>query len=235
MTQSKNQARQAQRDGRFLERGQKQTTDGNLTIMVHAFSREAHNLLSVRNMHYSNQISTTQQTQDTETGYAWLEPGHTMMWLLGASTISYYQEMAAEEPMTWSGPHESAERLSFNTFLPHPLRSSITALRSFFGMAMLSASCAWLMTSLVYAAELFPFPSQSSTQQRSVERQPAGKAQLSTDDEKRVSMIATQAKQLSPSDRSELKSSIQKSLNEAAAKRNLNQVKYFSELLRQIE
>ena len=173
--------------------------------------------------------------EGAETGCSCLEPSHTMMWLLGASSISYYQEMAAEEPMTWSGPHESAEHLSINTFLPHPLRSSITALRSFFGVAILAGTCAWHITSLVYAAELYPFSPPSSSQQRSVERQPAGKAQLSTDDEKRVSRIATQAKQLSPSDRSELKSSIQKSLNEAAAKRNLNQVKYFSELLRQIE
>jgi hypothetical protein len=68
-----------------------------MTRMVHAFPREAHNLLSVRNMHHSNQLSTTQRTQVSETVCSLLEPDHTMMWLLGTSTISYYQEMAAEE------------------------------------------------------------------------------------------------------------------------------------------
>ena len=119
--------------------------------------------------------------------------------------------------------------------LPHPPRSSITALRTFFGKAILAGSCIVSIPALSSAAELYPFTPPSSSQQRSVERQPAGKAKLSTEDETRISRITTQAKQLSPSDRNELKISIQKSLNEAAAKRNLNQVKYFSELLRQID
>ena len=102
-------------------------------------------------------------------------------------------------------------------------------------VAILAGTCIVSIPSLSSAAELYPFTPPSSSQQRSIERQPAGKAQLSTEDETRISRIATQAKQLSPSDRSELKSSIQKSLNAAAAKRNLNQVKYFSELLRQID
>jgi hypothetical protein len=202
--------------------------------MVHAFPREAHNLLSVRNMHYSNQISTTQHTQDTETGCACLEPGQTMMWLLGTSTIPYYQEMAAEEPTTWLEPTDRAERL-YDQSLPHPTRSPITALRSFFGMAMLAGSCAWLMTSLVYAAELFPFPLPSSPQSRSIERQPTATPQLSTEDEKRISRIVTQTKQLSPSDRNQLKSSIQDSLNEAVANGKLNQAQYFRKLHRQID
>jgi hypothetical protein len=206
-----------------------------ITIMVHAFPREAHNLLSVRNMPDNNRLSTTQHTQDTETGCACLDPGHTMMWLLGASTISYYQEMAAEEHPASLEPHDRAERLYDKESLPHPTRSPITALRTFFGIAMLVGSCTLSPLSLSSAAELFPYTPPSPSQQRSLERQPAGKAQLSTEDETRISRIAIQAKQLSPSDRSELKSSIQKSLNAAAAKRNLNQVKYFSELLRQID
>ena len=186
-------------------------------------------------MRDSNRLSTTQHTQDTETGCACLEPGHTMMWILGASTISYYQEMAAEEHPASLEPHDRAERFYDTKTLPHSRRSSITALRTFFGIAILVGSFTLSPLSLSSAAELYPFTPPSSSQQRSVERQPAGKAQLSTEDETRISRIATQAKQLSPSDRSELKSSIQKSLNAAAAKRNLNQVKYFSELLRQID
>jgi hypothetical protein len=173
--------------------------------MVHAFFREAHNLLSVQNMHDSNRLSTTQHAQDTETGCACLEPSHTMMWLLGTSTISYYQEMAAEKPMTWSGPHESAERLSVNTFLPHPLRSSITALRSFFGMAILAGSCALSALSLSSAAELFPYAPPSPSQQRSVERQPAAKPPLSSEDLDRISKIATQARNLESSKRIQMR------------------------------
>jgi hypothetical protein len=123
--------------------------------MVHALPREAHNLLSVWNMNYRDQLRNTKPTEGAESGCACLEPGHTTMWLLGASTISYYQEMAAHEALTSSGPHEGAEHLSVNTILPHPLRSSITALRSFFGIAILVGSCALSATSLVVAADLF--------------------------------------------------------------------------------
>jgi hypothetical protein len=206
-----------------------------MTIMVHAFSREFHNLLSVWNMPDSNRLSTTQHTQDTETGCACLEPGHTMIWLLGTSTISYYQEMAAEEQPTSLEPHDRAERLYDKESLPHPTRSPITALRTLFGIAMLVGSCILSAPSRLSAAELFPFPSQSSPQSRSIERQPTTPPQLSAEDEKRISRIASQTKQLSPSDRSQLKSSIQDSLNEAVANGKLNQAQYFRKLLRQID
>ena len=131
-------------------------------------------------------------------------------------------------------PHITDHQMILDA-LSHHTRSSIRALQTFLGIAILAGSCIVSIPSLSSAAELYPFTPPSSSQQRSVERQPAGKAQLSTEDETRISRIATQAKQLSPSDRNQLKISIQKSLNEAAAKRNLNQVKYFSELLRQID
>ena len=38
---------------------------------------------------------------------------------------------------------------------PHHTRSSIRALQTFFGTAILSASCALPLTSLIFAAELF--------------------------------------------------------------------------------
>jgi hypothetical protein len=119
--------------------------------------------------------------------------------------------------------------------LPHPPRSSITALRTFFGLAILAGSCISPIPSSVFAAELFPFAPPSSSQQRSVEQQPAPTPQLSTEDKERISKIVTQARKLSSTDRTQLKGSIQRSLNEAAAKRHLSQVKYFSELLRQID
>ena len=60
-------------------------------------------------MNYRNQLSSTNQTEGDETGCACLEPGHTMMWLLGTTTISYYQEIAAEELPTLLKPNGGAE------------------------------------------------------------------------------------------------------------------------------
>ena len=194
----------------------------------------AYNLLLLRNMNYRSLASSPKQTEDTETGCSGLEPGHTMMWLLGTSTIPYYQEMAAEALPTLPGLFDRAERLYVKKILPHPSRSPITALRTFFGIAILVGSCTLSAHSLSSAAELFPFPSPSSPQQRSIERQPTP-TQLSTEDEKRISRIATQTKQLSPSDRNQLKSSLQESLNEAVANGKLNQAQYFRKILRQID
>jgi hypothetical protein len=94
----------------------------------------------MRNINYRNQSSSTKQTEGAETGCACLEPGHTMMWLLSTSTISYYQEMAAEQHSTVLGPYDRAERLYDKEPLPHPTRSPITALRTFFGIAILAGS-----------------------------------------------------------------------------------------------
>lgn len=119
--------------------------------------------------------------------------------------------------------------------LPHPTRSVITTLRTILRVSILAVGYSLPASSVLLAAELFPYAPPSSSQQRSVEQQPAPTPQLSSEDEKRISRIAAQAKQLSPTDRTQLKNSIQKSLDEAFAKGNLNQAKYFSELLRQIE
>lgn len=78
-----------------------------------------------------------------------------MMWLLGTSTISYYQEMAAEEHPTVLGPYDRAERLYDKKTLPHPTPSPITALRTCFGIAILACSWSLPVTSLAFAAELF--------------------------------------------------------------------------------
>ena len=66
--------------------------------------------------------------------------------------------------------------------LPHPPRSSITALRTFFRIAILAGSFTISTPSFSPAAELFPFAPPSSSQQRSVERQSEVKPQLSTED-----------------------------------------------------
>ena len=201
--------------------------------MIHAFSREAHNLLSVRNMRNSNRLSTTQHTQDTETKYACLEPGHTMMWLLGASTISYYQEMAAEEQPASLEPHDRAEHLYDTKTLPHSRRSPITALRTFFGIAILIASCTLPVTSLVFAAELFPF-SPPTSQQHGADQAAQVKPQLSKEDINRITRLADQAKQLPLDEQRQLQGSIRQKLKGAVTQGNLNQAQYYTELLTQI-
>lgn len=119
--------------------------------------------------------------------------------------------------------------------LSPPTRSSIIAFRTLLGITVLVGGCTLSAISFLFAAELFPFAPPSPSQQRSVEQQPAARPQLSLEDMGRISKIITQAKQLSPSDRNQLKISIQKSLNEAAVKGNVNQTQYFGELLRQID
>jgi len=119
--------------------------------------------------------------------------------------------------------------------LPHPTRHSIRTVRTIIRITILAVSSALSASSLLFAAELFPYAPPSSSQQRSFEQYPAPAPQLSSEDEKRISRIAGQAKQLNSTDRTQLKNSIQKRFDEAFAKENLNQAKYFNELLRQID
>jgi hypothetical protein len=147
-------------------------------------------------MNYRDRLSTT---QGKETVGSCLEPGHTMVWLLDVSTSSYYQEMAAEERPTLSGLFDRAERLYDKKTLPHPTRSPITALRTFFGIATLVGSCTVPVTSLLFAAELFPYSPPSSSQQRSVERQPAERLQLSSEDRAEVGHSITSGVSAKPS------------------------------------
>ena len=131
-------------------------------------------------------------------------------------------------------PHITDHQMILDA-LAHHTRSSIRALQTFLGIAILAGSCAWLMTSFVSAAELFPYTPPSPSQQRSVERQSAAKPQLSAEDLERISKIATQARNLEPSKKIQLKNSIQRNLDDAVANGKLNQAKYFSQLLRQID
>ena len=156
-----------------------------------------------------------------------------MMWLLGASTISYYQEMAAEEALTSSGPHESAERLYDKKPLPHPTRSPITALRIFFGIAMLAGTCIVSTPSLSSAAELYPF-SLPTSQQRAVDQAPQVKPQLSKDDISRIARLADQAKKLTPDEQRQLQESIQRKQKDAVRQGDFNQAQYYTELHTQI-
>jgi hypothetical protein len=86
----------------------------------------------------------------------------------------------------------------------------------------------------VLAAELLPFDPPSSSRDRITDR-PLSQPQLSPEDLDRISRIAAQARLLKPEDRNQLKSGIKKSLTEAAEKGNHSQVRYYGELLRQIQ
>ena len=59
--------------------------------------------------------------------------------------------------------------------------------------------------------------------------------QLSAEDRDKISKLAAQAKQLSSSDQTKLKKRLRESLDSAAKKGDLNQVKYFNEALRQLD
>ena len=192
----------------------------------------ARDLLLVQNMNYHDQLSTTNQTQGKEAIGSWLEPGHTMMWLLDSSTISYYQEMAAEERMTAAEPYVEAKCLYDKKTFPYT-RSPITALRTFFGIAILTGTCTLPVTSLVFAAELFPF-SPPTSQQRAADQAPQVRPQLSKDEINRISQLADQAKKLTPDEQRQLQGSIRLKLKGAVTQGNLNQAQYYTELLTQI-
>ena len=117
--------------------------------------------------------------------------------------------------------------------LPHPPRSPITALRAFFAIAILAGSCTLPITSLVFAAELFPF-SPPTNQQRAVDQAPQVRPQLSKEDIDRITRLADQAKKLTLDEQEQLRGSIRQKLKGAVKQGNLNQAQYYSELLTQI-
>ncbi|WP_455388080.1 hypothetical protein, partial [Petrachloros mirabilis] len=96
------------------------------------------------------------------------------------------------------------------------------AFRNSFRIAILATCLPLSQTSFLHAAELFPFEPPSATQQRTVEKQSS--TALSVEDRDRISKLANQAKQLSPSDQKQLKQSLRRSLDSAIQKGDLNQV-----------
>ena len=129
-------------------------------------------------------------------------------------------------------PHITDHQMILDA-LSHHTRSSIRALQTFFGIAILAGSCILPITSLIFAAELFPF-SPPTSQQRSVEQVPQVSPQLSKEDINRITQLADQAKKLSPNDQRSLQGSIRLKLKGAVTQGNLNQAQYYTELLTQI-
>ena len=82
-------------------------------------------------------------------------------------------------------PRIMDQNMILDTF-PHPTRSAITALRSFFGIAILAGSCTIPFASPLFAAELFSYEPPSPSQQRSVQQQPAARPQLSSEDKAEI-------------------------------------------------
>ena len=117
--------------------------------------------------------------------------------------------------------------------LPHPTRSSITALRAFFRVAILAGICTSPVTSLVFAAELFPF-SPPTSQQRAADQPAQVRPQLSREDINRITQLADQAKKLTSDDQQQLRVSIRQKLKVAVTQGNLNQAQYYTELLTQL-
>lgn len=86
---------------------------------------------------------------------------------------------------------------------------------------------------LLHAGELFPLAPSASSQQRIIEQPVRGR--LTTEDREKIANLAVQAKKLTPEDQKKLKTTVQKSISDAAAQGNLNQVKFLSELLQQMD
>ena len=105
------------------------------------------------------------------------------------------------------------QNMILDTF-SHPTRLSITALQTFFGIAILAGSCTSPITSVIFSAELFPF-SPPTSQQRSVDQTLQVRPQLSKEAIDRVTRLADQAKKLTPDEQRQLRVSIQQKQKEA--------------------
>lgn len=114
-------------------------------------------------------------------------------------------------------------------------RSFIMAVSRFVGLAALVCSCAPLLPSVMFGAELFPYAPPSPSQPRSIEQRPLARTQLSSDDLDRIAKIAAQARALNFSKKQQLKQSIQNNLDDARANGRLNQATYFTQLLRALD
>lgn len=86
---------------------------------------------------------------------------------------------------------------------------------------------------LLHAGELFPLGPSASSQQRIIEQPAQGR--LSAEDREKIAKLAAQAKKLPLDDQNKLRTSVQKSVSDAASQGNLNQVLFLSELLQQMK
>jgi Ca2+-dependent lipid-binding protein len=68
----------------------------------------------------------------------------------------------------------------------HTKQTSITTFRTILGIAILALGCTLPVSSLVFAAELFPYAPSSPSQQGSVEQQPTAKPQFSLEDKAEI-------------------------------------------------
>lgn len=94
----------------------------------------------------------------------------------------------------------------------------------------------WLGTgSLACSAELFPYTPPSTTQQRPMMQRPSVAPTLSAEERGRLADLSAQAKKLSVPEQQQLKEVLRKSLESAGKAKNLAQVQYYSEALRQLE
>jgi len=89
--------------------------------------------------------------------------------------------------------------------------------------------------SLACSAELFPYTPPSMTQQRPMMQRPSLAPSLSAEERERLADLSAQAKKLSVPEQQQLREVLRKSLESAGKAKNLAQVQYYSEALRQLE
>ena len=160
-----------------------------------------------------------------------IEPNASMPKRLPLST--YPPKEGIDNNITYATvPRIMDQNMVLDTLL-YPPRSSITALRTFCCIAILVGSCTSPVTSLVFAAELFPF-SPPTSQQRGADQAAQVRPQLSKEDLNRITRLADQAKKLTSAEQQQLQGSIRQKLKGAVTQGNLNQAQYYTELLTQL-
>lgn len=118
------------------------------------------------------------------------------------------------------------ESESDNRTLARPATLSGSLFRTIPIMILCSAGIVW-------AAELFPY-NPPSTRQAPITQQGPTRGQLTPQDLQRIEKYAEEAKRLSAQDRTQLKETLRSSRDSAADAGRLDQVQYYTELLKRI-
>ncbi len=103
-------------------------------------------------------------------------------------------------------------------------------------------AAAWALTTAIAsldapAAELFPYnpPPASGLQSRPQEQRPAPAGEFSADELRAIDQLATKTNRLPAVQRREVRAAVQKSRDDALARRDWHQAAYYTELLNRIE
>jgi len=90
--------------------------------------------------------------------------------------------------------------------------------------------------SVAYAGELFPYnPPANAPQQRQQQRTPQPAARLSDEEMSKIDKLAKEIAKLKTAQKKKVRAGVQKELDEAVSRADMQQVRYYNELLRRID